>query len=284
MNKETLERFASKTIYIMRETKSQFKNPCLLWSMGKDSTLMLYLCKEAFFGEIPFDVVHIDTGYKFPEMYAFRDKLEKEWALPLMIERYAKGQRMIHPHPDKNGHEFCCSTLKTRSLKEVIEIKGYDAVIVGIRRDEHGVRGKERYMSPRDKDFKWNVSRPREGGDSGLESLQDPEMGGWDIYATEFAGAQHVRVHPILHWCEQDVWEYISWKGIPVVPLYFARDGERYRSLGCTPCTEPIKSSADTIDKILEELEKTKIPERSGRVQDKEEEAVMERLREWGYL
>lgn len=279
MNEQTLERFASKTVYILREVKSRFKNPCLLWSMGKDSTLMLYLCLQAFIG-MPFEVVHIDTGFKFKEMYDFRDKMKYEWGVPLRVVKHTVPDN-ISP---ENNHEQCCTLRKTTALKKVIEHNNYDAVIVGIRRDEHGVRGKERYMSPRDKNFKWNVSKPQEGGDSGLASLQDPEMGGWDIYASDFAGADHVRVHPILHWSEQDVWEYIKMKNIPVNPLYFAKNGRRYRSLGCIPCTKPVESDADTIDKIIEELEKTKIPERDGRVQDKEEQAVMERLREWGYM
>lgn len=285
MNVQTLERFAGKTIYILREAKQKFKKPCLLWSMGKDSTLMVYLTKMAFPGQIPFDVVHIDTGFKFKEMYEFRDRLKKEWNLPLAVSTYEKGQRMIIPHPDRNGHEFCCTALKTNNLKGIIRSRGYDAVIVGIRRDEHGVRGKERVMSPRDRDFRWLVWEEKEGGDSGLESLQDPEMVGWDIYASDFGhDCDHVRVHPLLHWDERSIWEYIKLKNIPVNPLYFARSGQRFRSLGCVPCTKPIESNADTIDKIIEELEKTTIPERSGRVQDKEEEAVMEKLRAWGYM
>ncbi len=282
MNEQTLERFAGKTIYILRETVNKFEKPCLLWSMGKDSTLMLYLARMAFPGKkIPFDVVHIDTGRKFPEMYQFRYELMNEWDLSLRI---ADNRPLIDVTPEKFGHVFCCMQLKTDALKRAIEEKKYDAVIVGIRWDEHGVRSKERVMSPRDKEFKWKVWKEQEGGDSGLASLQDPEMGGWDIYASDFEGADHVRVHPILHWDEQSVWEYMKLKDIPVNPMYFAKGGLRYRSLGCMPCTEPVESNADTIDKIIEELEKTKVPERAGRSQDKEEEAVMERLREWGYM
>lgn len=278
MNEQTLERFAGKTIYILRETVNKFEKPCLLWSMGKDSTLMVYLAKMAF-PEIPFDVVHIDTKLKFPEMYEFRDKLMLEWNLNLKV-----ATSIYEGTPGKTGHEGCCTIMKTNTLKDAIKLGGYDAVIVGIRWDEHGVRSKERVMSPRDKEFKWKVWKEQEGGDSGLASLQDPEMGGWDIYASDFEGADHVRVHPILHWDEQSVWEYIKLKDIPVNSMYFAKGGLRYRSLGCMPCTEPVESDADTIDKIIEELEKTKVPERAGRAQDKEEEAVMERLREWGYM
>ena len=281
MNEQTLKRFAGKTIYILRETVNKFEKPCLLWSMGKDSTLMLYLARMAFPGKkIPFDVVHIDTKLKFPEMYEFRDKLTLEWYLNLKV-----ATSIYEGTPGKTGHEGCCTIMKTNTLKDAIKLGGYDAVIVGIRWDEHGVRGKERYMSPRDKEFKWNVSKPQEGGDSGLASLQDPEMSGWDIFASDFKDADHVRVHPILHWDERSVWEYIKWKSFPVNQMYFDRgNGVRYRSLGCMPCTEPIQSDADTIDKIIEELEKTKVPERAGRVNTKEENAVMQRLREWGYM
>jgi sulfate adenylyltransferase subunit 2 len=173
---------------------------------------------------------------------------------------------------------------KTDALKQVIKEHGFDALLVGIRRDEHGVRNKERYMSPRDKEFRWNVAKEKAGGDSGMQSMQDTELAGWGLYATKFKDADHVRVHPILHWTELDIWEYVEKENLPVNPLYFSKDGKRYRSLGCVPCTQPTESKADTIKKIIEEIKTSKESERGGRSQDKEEAHAMEKLRSLGYM
>jgi len=160
-----------------------------------------------------------------------------------------------------------------------------DAAIVSIRRDEHAIRGYERYMSPRDREFKWKIAEEQKGGDSGMKALQDTELGGWGLFESDFGEeCDHVRVHPILHWDEADVWEYMKEKKLPVNPLYFAKGGKRYRSLGCRPCTLPVESDASTIDEITEELKKTKIKERSGRAQDKESSHAMEKLRSLGYM
>ena len=257
-----------RSIAIIREAKAQFKNLGVLWSTGKDSTTSLWLCKKAFFGKIPFPVIHIDTGYKFPEMYEFRDNLAKEWGFNLLV---AKNEEAMEKgmSPDKGRFE-CCTLLKTEALKDLIKREKFDALILSIRRDEHGIRGKERYFSPRDEEFKWDYKN------------QPAEM--WDLYVKPAEDYSHMRVHPILHWTEFEVWQYVKQEGLPVNPLYFAKDGKRYRSLGCQPCTVPIPSSAKTIDEIVEELRTSKISERAGRAQDKEKAYMMQKLRALGYM
>jgi sulfate adenylyltransferase subunit 2 len=279
-----LEELVGKSIFILRETKAQFENPVVLWSTGKDSTLTLSLCRDAFFGEVPFPVLHIDTGWKFPVMYEFRDKLAKEWNLNLLVEQSEKAGLMF---PNSGvDHKDCCQTLKTNVLRKAIEEHAFDAVIVSIRRDEHYMRNLERVSSPRDKKFRWKFLRKKrkgEGGDAPYESLQNVEL--WDRLQKDFGeDCHHVRRHPILHWTEIDVWRYIKERNIPVNSLYFSSSGRRYRSLGCYPCTVPVESKATTIQEIIDELGITKIEERSGRSQDKEAEQVMRKLRSMGYM
>jgi len=263
-----LEGLEKKSISIIREAKAQFKNPAALWSTGKDSTTTLWLCKKAFFGKMPFPVIHIDTGCKFPEIYEFRGKLAKEWDLNLMV---AKNEEAMKEgvSPEKDRFE-CCTLLKTQALKNLLEKEKFDALILAIRRDEHGIRAKERYYSPRDNDFRWNYED------------QPAEM--WDLYVKPFEDFSHMRVHPILHWTELNVWQYVKREKLPINPLYFANNGKRYRSLGCQPCTVPIPSNAQTIDEIVKELETSKIPERAGRAQDKEKAYMMQKLRSLGYM
>jgi len=257
-----------KSIFIIREAARQFRKMAVLWSVGKDSTTVVWLCRKAFFGKIPFPVIHIDTGFKFKQMYEFRDRLAKKWNLNLLIAENKKAkEKGMNP---KNGKLECCTALKTQALKEILEKEKFDALILAIRRDEHGIRAKERYFSPRDKKFRWDYKN------------QPPEM--WDLYTSTLDEGQHMRVHPILAWTELDVWEYIKKEKIPVNSLYFAKNGKRYRSLGCAPCTVPIKSNADSIDKIVEELKTTRISERSGRAQDKEKAFMMQKLRRLGYM
>lgn len=281
-----LEGLVEKSIYIVREAKAQFKNPAMLWSTGKDSTTAISLAKEAFFGEVPFPIIHLDTGFKFPEIYDFRDRIAKQWNLNLIIARNKDWFGKINPSTASRFE--CCTKLKTETLKQVIQEHRFDAIIVSIRRDEHGIRGKERYMSPRDKDFRWKVYRERKGdkqSDSGLEALQDVELSGWGIYVSDFGPeVNHVRVHPLLHWAEEDVWRYVLKENLPVNPLYFSKNGKRYRSLGCMPCTEPFESNASTVDEIYQEVKSTMGMEREGRAQDKEEAYAMERLRSLGYM
>jgi sulfate adenylyltransferase subunit 2 len=266
MNLKELE---SRSIHIIREAKSEFKNLAVLWSTGKDSTACLWLCKKAFFGKIPFPVIHLDTGQKLPEIYKFRDKIAKEWNLDLII---AKNEEAIKKNisPAATSRFECCTALKTETLKQTIEKNNFNAIILAIRRDEHGIRAKERYISPRDRDFQWKYKD------------QPPEL--WDLFKGVFEDGIHFRVHPMLHWTELEVWEYVKQENTPVNPLYFSNNGKRYRSLGCEPCTEPIESSAKTIDEIVEELRTTKIAERSGRSQDKEQMYMMQKLRSLGYM
>lgn len=260
----------SKSIYIIREAYTQFKNIAILWSMGKDSTTLLWLVRKAFLGKIPFPVIHIDTGFKFPQMYSYRKRMVKKWKINLIV---AKNERAINQgvNPIKNGRFFCCTKLKTEALKICIQRYKFDALLLAIRRDEHGIRAKERYFSPRDKEFKWNYKN------------QPPEF--WELYQATFnERVHHYRVHPLLHWTELDIWGYIKKEKIPVNPLYFSKKGKRFRSLGCMPCTTPIASKACNVDEIIQELKATHISEREGRAQDKEKEYTMQKLRSLGYM
>lgn len=263
-----LEKLEEKSIFILREAKAKFKNLAVLWSTGKDSSTTLWLCRKAFFGKVPFPVIHIDTGYKFPEIYEFRDKIAKELKFNLIVTKNEKAIKAgVSP---ESGRFECCTQLKTEALKKMIKEKKFDAIIVSIRRDEHGIRAKERIFSPRDKEFRWDYKN------------QPPEL--WDLYSNIFRDSSHIRIHPILHWTELDTWMYVKEEKIPINPLYFSRDGKRYRSLGCMPCTVAVKSDAKTVNEIIEELKVTGISERAGRTQDKEKEYIMQKLRSLGYL
>ncbi len=262
MIEQNLDELEEKSIYIMREAKERFKNVAALWSMGKDSTTMLALARKAFMGKVPFPIIHIDNGIDFPETYEFREKLAKQWKLNLIVQK-------SEIKPEMSGYA-CCGANKTVALKKVMKEYGFDALIVSIRRDEHGIRGKERYISPRTKDFKWKYKN------------QPAEL--WNDDSSKLDKGGHIRVHPLLDWNEIDIWNYIKREKVPINSLYFSRDGTRYRSLGCTHCTVPIKSNADNIDKIINELKNTKVEERSGRQQDKETAYIMEKLRALGYM
>jgi len=264
---DRLDELESQSVYIIREAYYHYKKLAMLWSVGKDSTTMLWLCRKAFFGEIPFPLLHIDTSYKFPEMYKFRDEYSKKWGLKLLITRneesLAKGMTC-----EKKLE--CCTALKTEGLKQAIAKYGFEALLLGIRRDEHGIRAKERYFSPRDEQFKWNYQD------------QPPEL--WDQYKNQAEEKTHIRVHPLLHWTEKDIWYYIKRENIPITDLYLAKDGKRYRSIGCVPCCSPVESNASTVDEIIEELESTITSERAGRAQDKEDTYTMQKLRALGYM
>jgi len=270
MNKIKLDDLENKSIYIIREANSQFKNIAVLWSMGKDSTTLLWLIKKAFLSRIPFCVVHIDTGFKFPQMYRFRDKLAKKWRIDLVMARNEKAIKE-GTSPDKDGRFSCCMKLKTEALRQCIEKYKFDALMLAIRRDEHSIRAKERYFSPRDNKFKWDYKN------------QPSEL--WNLYKTiSKEEIHHYRVHPLLHWKELDIWNYIKRERIPVNPLYFAKGNRRFRSLGCMPCTVPIESKANSVDKIIKDLELGLSSERKGRIQDKEKEYMMQKLRSLGYM
>lgn len=263
-----LKKLESQSIFIIREAYSQFRKVAMLWSIGKDSTTLLWLVRKAFFGKIPFPVMHLDTGYKFKEIYEFRDEYAKKWDLNLIVSKNEKAiARGVSP---TTGKLECCTELKTNALKEAISKQDFRALYLGIRRDEHGIRAKERYFSPRDEDFEWNYKE------------QPPEL--WDQYKTKAKDEEHIRVHPLLGWRELDIWEYIKSENIPTISLYFAKNGKRFRSIGCETCCKPVDSKADTIDKVVEEIRTTKISERSGRAQDKESAYMMQKLRSLGYM
>ena len=263
-----LEELENKSIYLIREAYNRFKNIALLWSMGKDSTSLVWICRKAFFGKIPFPVIHIDTSYKFKEIYEFRDQYSQEWNLNLMI---SQNENALKQGMNPQGGRFeCCNALKTESLKMTVKKYHLKALLLAIRRDEHGIRAKERYFSPRDTNLRWDYQN------------QPAEF--WDLYQSQLKGEEHFRVHPMLHWRELDVWRYIQKEKIPIVPLYLAKNNKRYRSIGCETCCFPVDSKADTIKKIIKELETTHIAERSGRAQDKEDAYTMQKLRSLGYM
>ncbi len=262
MMEQDLGRLEEKSIYILREAKSKFRNVAALWSMGKDSTAMLGLARKAFLGKVPFPIIHIDNGIDFPESYHFRDSLAEKWGMELIVSKSEIKEEM-------SGFS-CCGANKTDALKRTMREYGFDALIVSIRRDEHGIRAKERYFSPRTRDFRWDYKN------------QPEEL--WNNYSSREGKSSHLRVHPLLDFNEVDVWNFLKANRIPVNPLYFAGEGYRYRSLGCTHCTVPLKSDADTLEKIMAELRETRTEERSGRQQDKEKAYAMEKLRSLGYM
>jgi sulfate adenylyltransferase subunit 2 len=264
-----LNELESRTIYVVREAYSRFRRIGMLWSIGKDSTSLLWMCRKAFFGRIPFPIIHIDTGYKFREIYEYRDRYAKEWGLNLLV---ARNDRAISAGmgPSKGSKLDCCHALKTQALKDCIDARGLDAILLGIRRDEHGIRAKERYFSPRDEEFRWNYRD------------QPPEL--WDQFKSSAEGHHHLRVHPILHMTELDIWRYIEREKIPIADLYFAKNGARYRSIGCACCCATVASNADTVAKVIREIETTDVSERAGRAQDKEDAYTMQKLRALGYM
>lgn len=258
---QDLDKLEERSVFVLREAKAKFRNLAALWSMGKDSTAMLAMARKAFFGRVPFPVIHIDNGIDFPETYEFRRRLADEWGLELIV---AKSEIK----DDISGIK-CCGANKTDALKKLLDERGFDSLIVSIRRDEHGIRAKERYFSPRDREFRWNYHE------------QPPEIWG---YTSRMEGSSHVRIHPILEWNEVDIWRYVERENVPVNPLYFSKGGKRYRSLGCTQCTVAVESKAATVADIIEELKGAGTAERAGRMQDKEQENVMQRLRALGYM
>jgi sulfate adenylyltransferase subunit 2 len=263
-----LDDLEQQSLYVLREAFSKIEKIGMLWSIGKDSCVMLWLARKAFFGHVPFPIVHVDTGCKMPEMIEFRDRLAKEWNLPLMVgTNQAARDEGAGPHL---GRVACCEKLKTDGLKQTVAALGLKGIIAGIRRDEEGTRAKERVFSPRGAQAEWNVKD------------QPPEF--WDHYKTDVPPGGSIRIHPILHWTEIDVWNYIRREEIPIVDLYFSREGKRFRSLGCAPCTHPVASQAADLDQVIAELEATSVSERSGRAQDSESEDAFERLRANGYM
>ena len=261
-----LDRLESESVYIFREAFNRLERLGMLWSVGKDSNVMVWLARKAFFGHVPFPVLHVDTGRKFPEMYAFRERYAAEWGLDLVVGDCPPVEEIDETLPPATRS----AARKTVGLKRLIKERGFTGIVAGIRRDEEGTRSKERVFSPRGEGGKWDFRD------------QPPEF--WDQYNTDFPPGTHVRVHPLLGWTEIDIWRYIAREGIPMVDLYFARDGKRYRSLGDRDITSPVESEASTIEEIIAELGETKVAERSGRAMDHEAEDSFERLRVEGYM
>lgn len=267
----------------------------MLWSIGKDSTVLLWLARKAFFGHVPFPLIHIDTSFKIPEMIRYRDRLVAEWGLNLIYGQNEEALAEKRTFPDGAVDRItCCKLLKTEALAQTLSGEGpryrfdhqagkyvrdtnrraFTGVIVGVRADEEGSRSKERYFSPRTTENAWDV------GD------QPPEF--WNQYKTEFAPGTHVRIHPLLDWTELNIWEYIEREGIPTVSLYYDQgEGSRYRSLGCGTCTTPVASASRNVAEIIVELKTGRfahIAERAGRAQDKDDGGGLETLRRDGYM
>ena len=263
---DPLGRLEAEAISILREAYRSATKPCMLWSIGKDSTALLWMVRKAFFGRVPFPVVQLETFMELPEVYAFRDELVEAWELDFRAQVCPPEAEVDQTLPPASR----AAARKTEGLRRMLHDERYDAVIVGIRRDEQAMRAKERVFSPRRLDGTWDVKE------------QPPEF--WGFYTTSVPDGAHLRVHPLLSWTELDVWEYTLREQIPFVPLYLARDGKRYRSLGEKNITVPIDSRADSLAAIIEELRSTRVPERAGRTMDHESEASFERLRAGGYM
>ncbi|MEI6971853.1 MAG: sulfate adenylyltransferase subunit CysD [bacterium] len=295
LESSTLDRLEAQSVHILREAYREFKNLVMLWSIGKDSTVLLWLARKAFFGHVPFPLMHIDTDHKIPQMIIYRDEIVRKWRLNMIVGRNARALAEKRTFPDGVLTRLeCCKALKTEALKHTLSGEwprlrfdheagryveerhgeAFTGVIVGVRADEEGSRSKERYFSPRDRESDWNTSD------------QPPEL--WRQYKTDFAPGTHIRVHPLLDWTELDIWEYIGREGIPVTSLYFdGGEGKRYRSLGCYPCTKPVDSKSATVADIVAEIKTgrfARVAERAGRDQDKEDGGGLETLRREGYM
>lgn len=278
-NMAHLDALESQSIYIFREAFNKIDNMGMLWSFGKDSNVMIHLARKAFFGKIPFPLIHCDTELEMQEVYDFRDQYVEEWGVNFLNPVCPPLEQTDESLP----HSARIAARKTLGLADVIKEHRFNGIVTGIRRDEEGTRAKERYFSPRGLDGAWDVKD------------QPPEF--WDQYKTDFPPGTHIRIHPLLHWTELDVWLYIKRENIPIVPLYYAKEYHafegrdfggkmmRFRSLGERGITWPLESDADTIDKIIEELRTTKVSERSGRPMGADEdESSFERLRAAGYM
>jgi sulfate adenylyltransferase subunit 2 len=294
-----LQLLEAESIHILREVVAEFAKPVMLYSIGKDSSVMLRLAQKAFHpGKIPFPLLHVDTTYKFAEMIEFRDWYPKSIGAELHVHTNHEA-RNAGANPIALGTSKCCGLLKTRALLDGLAAGGYDAAFGGARRDEEKSRAKERIYSFRDQYGQWDPKNQR------------PEL--WSLYNSRVDKGQSIRVFPLSNWTEIDVWHYIHAENIPVVPLYFAKPrpvivrgeslippehnvipllpGEapqmvmcRMRSLGCTPCTGAIRSEADSVPKIIEELLRFRRSERENRVIDHDQEGSMEIKKREGYF
>jgi sulfate adenylyltransferase subunit 2 len=293
-----LEALEAESIYILREAVAEFSHPVMLYSIGKDSSVMLRLAQKAFFpGKIPFPLLHIDTSYKFPEMIEFRDSYAREIGAELIVHQNREALDR-GANPFLLGTQKCCGLLKTKALLDGLAAGGFNAAFGGARRDEEKSRAKERIYSFRDAHGQWDPKNQR------------PEL--WNILNSRINKSESIRVFPLSNWTELDVWRYIHVEKIPIVPLYYARQrqvverngsivliyshdqllpGEktklvscRMRSLGCVPCTGAIRSEADTVPKIIEEMISFRRSERENRAIDHDEEGSMEIKKREGYF
>ena len=289
----------AESIHIMREVASEFQRPVMLYSIGKDSSVLLRLAQKAFYpAPIPFPLLHIDTTYKFREMIEFRDRYTAEIGAKLIVytNREAIGEGA---NPFKLGTSRCCALLKTKALLDGLRQGNFDAAIGGARRDEEKSRAKERIFSFRDEKGQWDPKNQR------------PEL--WNLFNPRMHPGESLRIFPLSNWTEMDIWQYIHAENIPIVPMYFAEEREvlvrgdslimleqpfipllpgekpqmvrcRMRSLGCSPCTGAIRSDADTVPKIIEELVSFRRSERENRVIDHDQEGSMEIKKREGYF
>ncbi len=263
---DDLDRLEAESVYILREAYSRIRPLAMLWSLGKDSNVLIWLARKAFLGRLPFPVAHLDTGLEFPEVYAFRDRYAAEWGLDLIADPCPPIEATDPGLPPASR----LAARKTEGLKQAVARHGFNGLIAGIRRDEQATRAKERVFSPRGEDNNWD--------------FRDQPAEFWDHFNLDFPPGAHIRVHPLLRWTELDVWRYIAREDIPIVPLYFAKGGRRYRSLGEIGITFPIASEAADVPSIIAELRRTTTAERDGRAMDHESEDAFERLRVGGYL
>lgn len=294
-----LKRLEAESIHIMREVAAEFTNPVMLYSIGKDSSVMLHLAMKAFYpAKPPFPLLHVDTTWKFREMIEFRDETAKRLGLKLLVHVNEEGiARGINPF--SSGSALHTQVMKTESLKQALDKYGFDAAFGGARRDEEKSRAKERIFSFRTATHAWDPKNQR------------PEL--WRVYNTRINKGESIRVFPLSNWTELDIWQYILAEKIPIVPLYFAkerpvieRDGTlimrdddrmkllpgekteerlvRFRTLGCYPLTGAIESDADTLEGIVTEMFTARTSERQGRLIDSDEKASMEKKKKEGYF
>ncbi|MGI6295771.1 MAG: sulfate adenylyltransferase subunit CysD [Armatimonadota bacterium] len=298
LNLSNLKSLEAESIHIIREVVAEFERPVMLYSVGKDSSVMVRLAQKAFApGKIPFPLLHVDTGFKFPEMYEFRDQFCKEIGADLRVYRFEEAIA-AGVNPWDLGTVKCCAQLKTQALLNALEEGDYDAAFGGARRDEEKSRAKERVYSFRDEHGQWDPKNQR------------PEL--WNLYNGRIRKGESIRVFPLSNWTELDVWMYIYSENIPVVPMYFAKewdmvrregrlvpvyentrllDGEtpekivcRFRTLGCYPCTGAVESTASNIAEIVEEMMVARNSERITRLIDHDQDSSMEQKKREGYF
>lgn len=294
-----LKQLEAESIYILREVAATFSNPVMMYSIGKDSSVMLHLAMKAFYpAKPPFPLLHVDTLWKFREMIEFRDKRVEELGVDLVVYTNPEGVEM-GINPFVHGSKVHTDIMKTQALKQALDQGGYDAVIGGARRDEEKSRAKERIFSFRDKNHRWDPKNQR------------PEL--WSLFNTKIHKGESVRVFPLSNWTELDIWQYIYLENIPIVPLYFAKERlvveyegakimvdddrmpeelrkkakmetVRFRTLGCYPLSGAIESTASTLPEIIQEMLLSRNSEREGRLIDKDQEGSMEKKKMEGYF